>query len=499
MEIILCTKEAADDYLMHWRTKGSKNGVRRWQYENGSLTPEGYKHYAEMYGWGNKLKKAERFQNRADKAADKAERASRKADDDYVKSYKAERKNERWSTERRQEKADRAKEIADESKAKSDLLSVKARQAQNKASDYADKLQRKEDKMSKYVKENGDLNTEAWNKYTYATGLPGERKMSLIGRLKFGNEYANKFNAQHKSKMTKEEVSNWESSEKAEFDIKNEWKQKSRELIEANFAISDQRVEILKKNDAWSKVKDPSTFPKEDQDKLAELDKKMSENRKAYADAEYEHSKALEDNYAKTVKSEKDVDWIDPKYRKFSSKEEKAAAEEAYFKKINEEPSDDDIAKWNREVGHLSNTISNLSLDGYMGLPKSPRQKAEYNYVDTDDNVDTYDNWRPKYEKTKEWTDLETERSRIKRDAGVDKAEKTWRSAKIGTKQREKAWKDFISAQDKYNEQAKSIDAKEREIRSKFHMKQLKNLCLDLGYEPTKSNMMFLESWCWYD
>lgn len=220
MEIILCTKEAADDYLMHWRTKGSKNGVRRWQYENGSLTPEGYKHYAEMYGWGNKLKKAERLQNRADNAADKAERASRKADDDYVKSYKAERKNERWSTERRQEKADRAKEIADESKAKSDLLSVKARQAQNKASDYADKLQRKDDKLSKFMNEDGSLNDEALRKYTYTTGVPGERKMSLVGRMIFGREYSNKFNKDHA--MSKEDAKAWEEAERKKFDEESE-------------------------------------------------------------------------------------------------------------------------------------------------------------------------------------------------------------------------------------------------------------------------------------
>ena len=226
MEIILCAKEAADDYLMHWRIKGSKNGVRRWQYENGSLTPEGYKHYAEMYGWGNKLKKAERLQNRADKAADKAERASRKADDDYVKSYKAERKNERWSTERRQEKADRAKEIADESKAKSELLSVKARQAQNKASDYADKLQRKEDKLSKFMNEDGSLNDEALRKYTYTTGVPGERKMSLVGRMIFGREYSNKFNKDHTT--SKEDVKAWEEAERKKFDEESETVQMDR-------------------------------------------------------------------------------------------------------------------------------------------------------------------------------------------------------------------------------------------------------------------------------
>ena len=33
------------DYLMHYRTKGSKNGVRRYQNEDGSLTAEGRDHY----------------------------------------------------------------------------------------------------------------------------------------------------------------------------------------------------------------------------------------------------------------------------------------------------------------------------------------------------------------------------------------------------------------------------------------------------------------------
>lgn len=33
------------EYLEHYRTVGSKNGVRRYQNEDGSLTPEGYKHY----------------------------------------------------------------------------------------------------------------------------------------------------------------------------------------------------------------------------------------------------------------------------------------------------------------------------------------------------------------------------------------------------------------------------------------------------------------------
>lgn len=45
MSLILCTREEADNYLMHYRTKGSKNGMRRWQNPDGSLTPEGRIHY----------------------------------------------------------------------------------------------------------------------------------------------------------------------------------------------------------------------------------------------------------------------------------------------------------------------------------------------------------------------------------------------------------------------------------------------------------------------
>lgn len=33
------------EFLAHYRTPGSKNGVRRYQNEDGSLTPEGYRHY----------------------------------------------------------------------------------------------------------------------------------------------------------------------------------------------------------------------------------------------------------------------------------------------------------------------------------------------------------------------------------------------------------------------------------------------------------------------
>ena len=39
---------------MHYRTKGSKNGVRLYQNPDGSLTPLGERHYRDMYGYGER-------------------------------------------------------------------------------------------------------------------------------------------------------------------------------------------------------------------------------------------------------------------------------------------------------------------------------------------------------------------------------------------------------------------------------------------------------------
>jgi hypothetical protein len=43
--MILVSNEQSGHYLMHYRTKGSKNGVRLYQNEDGSLTPLGREHY----------------------------------------------------------------------------------------------------------------------------------------------------------------------------------------------------------------------------------------------------------------------------------------------------------------------------------------------------------------------------------------------------------------------------------------------------------------------
>lgn len=61
------------DSIAHYQVKGAKHGVRRWQNEDGSLTPAGYIHYG--VGQGNKSsgeRSAKRKSGREEKAATKA-------------------------------------------------------------------------------------------------------------------------------------------------------------------------------------------------------------------------------------------------------------------------------------------------------------------------------------------------------------------------------------------------------------------------------------------
>lgn len=65
------------EYLAHFRTKGSKNGVRRYQTESGKWTPLGLRERREREGWGDgdrQARKAAKAQKRAERKAARAER-----------------------------------------------------------------------------------------------------------------------------------------------------------------------------------------------------------------------------------------------------------------------------------------------------------------------------------------------------------------------------------------------------------------------------------------
>lgn len=75
--------------LAHFRTKGSKNGVRRFQNEDGTWTPLGLRERKEREGWGS-----ERKAQRAEKKAARAERkaASAEARKERISAYQEEKR-----------------------------------------------------------------------------------------------------------------------------------------------------------------------------------------------------------------------------------------------------------------------------------------------------------------------------------------------------------------------------------------------------------------------
>lgn len=85
-----------EDYLMHFRTKGSKNGVRRYQNPDGSWTEAGLAERRKREGWGDggdrKLRKAEKkvekLERRQEKAAARKERRQAAAEKKRQKSLK---------------------------------------------------------------------------------------------------------------------------------------------------------------------------------------------------------------------------------------------------------------------------------------------------------------------------------------------------------------------------------------------------------------------------
>lgn len=81
--------QLSENELMHFRTKGSKNGVRRYQQEDGTWTPLGLKERKAREGWGNSEAEA-----KANKAVAKSEKKAAKAEAKAAKiSAKIEKRN----------------------------------------------------------------------------------------------------------------------------------------------------------------------------------------------------------------------------------------------------------------------------------------------------------------------------------------------------------------------------------------------------------------------
>ena len=144
-ELILCSVQDAENYLRHFRTKGSKNGIRRWQNEDGSLTPEGRIHYGVGEGRKKRSDLATETENDTSKRQRKMERLGRKIE-------KTDKRVER-STIKKVKKYDKSKIYAE----KADQLfkeymkyNSKALAMSEKSEAFYKKAERGKKKLEKY-------------------------------------------------------------------------------------------------------------------------------------------------------------------------------------------------------------------------------------------------------------------------------------------------------------------------------------------------------------
>ena len=84
--------QLSDDELMHFRTKGSKNGVRRYQNTDGSWTPLGLKERKEREGWGESRKE----RKIAKKVAREEKHAAKKVARTEAKAARAEERRKKY-------------------------------------------------------------------------------------------------------------------------------------------------------------------------------------------------------------------------------------------------------------------------------------------------------------------------------------------------------------------------------------------------------------------
>lgn len=116
-DVIALPGQLSEDELMHFRTRGSKNGVRRYQTPSGEWTPLGLKERRIREGWGESRaeRKAARRVARAERRAARAERRAEKYSARIErKAAKASAKAERIAAEKERRRKNNLSQLTDE-------------------------------------------------------------------------------------------------------------------------------------------------------------------------------------------------------------------------------------------------------------------------------------------------------------------------------------------------------------------------------------------------
>lgn len=298
-------------------------------------------------------------------------------------------------------------------------------------------------------------------------------------------------------------------SSSEEKDLNDAW----RKYGQHNFKLQRQHDSILKKYNAWSSNDSLSPDAKKKNDAIAD---EMSEYRQAVNEMNYASMLYEEQQYVRSIRddinSAKNQKYVDPAYRTFSSKDEKAKAEAEYMRSTWEpdyaDVTDENEDRLTNEAVHIMHKMTGLSMNGNDAIPKSERNKAMYDHKPRSDYdrfvpFDDYDNWIPKYEQTDEWKDLQDRREKLRTDSEYsrldDKCHEAVKSNSLSKKELARLFDARDKAYKAYNNELDKIEKEERRIQEPFYTQIAKNVLLDLGYEVTPENIECVFPIVWYD
>jgi hypothetical protein len=468
---VLCTKEFADEYsLMHWRTKGSRNGFRRYQDDQGHLTPEGYQHYKEMYGWGDRPKtRLEKKIEKSQKRTDKSELALDKA---KVKNDKARLAVGRKHSDRNQSKFIETSDRLTQAQLAYDRNRLKT----NKY------IQKAEKQANKYFNEDGSLNDKALSKYTRGEG--DNSKMSLVGRLKFGNEFANDFNNRQRNLSEKHESTNDETIDSAAED-----RVESSRYVEGSKAFADNA-------DFWrNKVE---KFNKLSSDEKREVENKLTKNmaeslefasKKNPDDFEAEYQENAIIDYRNGLKAmQKNFDQLSPETRDYAAKAMAQIIDDKYT------DSDSPIPKELREAinlggtpGHVRQLKSADDVHDSIAWWVSERMDSRSGNMNTDEWASGSHGERAAKLVHEGWDKEESRAKEVGKKIGVTDDDAWWNSNSKGYEKLQKALKDDSLYKALKENSNKNGDA------------LVKAVAQDMGFPTTPEVLKALEWYVWRD
>lgn len=164
-----------------------------------------------------------------------------------------------------------------------------------------------------------------------------------------------------------------------------------------------------------------------------------------------------------------------------------------------------------RVANYMMSELVEKSMDGYNGIPKSDRQKALYDYNPAPDGVkssfDTYENWIPKYKKSKEYRDSEKVIEKAREESGLNEAQDLWygrgkyrdSNKNLTMRELDRRHKILDNARDEFSKMTTDAYAVQSQLAKKHDRQIMRNALLDMGWPVTEKYMKIIEQFIWYD